>query len=561
MGPAMKRFLWVGMLAWSAAAQGKGDLVVGKIERQADGLVIVYQNQGPGPLAGKEVSLRILRKGRELLTIDHQPLPTEPLQICQSQTIPFEDLKMKPRDFFDLDVEIDPRDEISEGKEQNNSYFQQNNYGSIEEFPNFRSYAGTPRLVIQDVRFAAPNQLEVFVKNEGQGMTMATYGCRLTIRGVSNNLVRRQTQPVPGQTERWTFRFEKWGVHQGERHKVLVEVDPDGWTLEHDRSRARFEEVMAFGPPVPKEVAVGTASGRIQADGADWQPQSCYATWIPGENQVQFLLFPFDLKPQDNLGLTYADPARVCKGRGPEARFAQLKLDLWPGRTRLSRDNIRSAYWHVGKGDGSHSLPCDLDKLILTPVDLKEGVTVKVQSSGSDSREQLSAEFQASLQKFPDVAVAKSEPHRVPHQVPASQVKGTVLFRGKRMAPKSAIGLFRRKTHSLDLWVFPHPLHSEDMTMLKVGWITDMTKYEQKGKVASFNATWDTLQPKPASLSVSSSLDQVGGSATLEKASGHVMELNAPKLGDGLPFGFRIRGKANGLDADLTGTAIMLEVP
>lgn len=97
--------------------------------------------------------------------------------------------------------------------------------------------------------------------------------------------------------------------------------------------------------------------------------------------------------------------------------------------------------------------------------------------------------------------------------------------------------------------------------MLKKGWVTDMTRYQQKGKVGCFHASWDTLQAKPARLLVASALDQVGGSASFEKSAGHVMELNAPDLGDGFPFGFRIVGKANPLEVDLTGTAIMLEVP
>lgn len=561
-GLVKRLFLFLALtLAAGPKPQPTGDLVVGKIERLADGLVIHYQNQGPGRLEGQEVSLRVLDKGREVLTIDHQPLPSAPYEVCTSQVIPFEDLHMAPHDYYALDIEIDPRDEIAELKEQNNSYFQQNNYGSLEEFPNFRNYAGPPRLVLQEVRFAAPDQLEVFVKNEGKGMTMATYACRVTMRGNSNNLLMRRNQPVPGQVDRWSYRFEKWGVHHGDRIPVRVEVDPDHWLPDHDRSRSRFDQVLAFGPTAPKEVTYGTASGLIQADGVEWTPRSSYATYVPSENLVNVLLFPFPLNSRDRLGLLYGEPMRVCKERGGQARFAQLKIDLWPGQKVLSREAIRSAYWYVGSGTESHSLPCDVEHLQLAPTPLQAGASLSLQGTGSNQKEHVKAEFQTTLQDFPQVAVAKNEMHQVPHQIPPSSLKGSVLFRGKRLKPQGAIGFYRRKANTLDLWVFPHPLHSEDMSLLKTGWITHLSKYEQKDQVSFFCAHWDARQSNPRSIRLGASLNQMGGSGTLEPSSGNLLNINAPRLGDGFPFGFRIRGKADEIEADLTGTATMLEVP
>ena len=130
------------------------DLVVGCIEASDQGIVIVYGNQGPGPCTEPYVSLRVsdpnYKGNTEVFTLDQQPAPQQPLQICRSQLIPWETLgPSNSNKFASLDVDIDPRDEIEETQELNNNHYELVNAKTNQpDRPDYARYAGVPDLAI-----------------------------------------------------------------------------------------------------------------------------------------------------------------------------------------------------------------------------------------------------------------------------------------------------------------------------------------------------------------------------------------------------------------------------
>ena len=562
-------------LALPVWAETRGDLVIGSIERRPNGLVVRYQNQGPGKINAKGVSLRILSsRGKELVTVDSQPVPREPGQICESNSIPFASLNMRPRDFYALFVEIDPRDQIAEAKKHNNSFFQQNNFGSIVEVPNFRRYAGRPHLVIDKVRFVAPDTIEATVLNRGKGITMASYGARLTIRGRSNNLDHyRHYQPIPrvGQVDRWVFKFERWGVHHGETIKLKFDVDADHWIADPDRRGQVLEQTMRLGPPISDQMSTSQASGTVVSRGQTWSARSCYACWIPGKSTLGISFFPFELTAQDKLGCTYNEPSRVCRDRARRQSrrpgFAQLNLVLEPGTKTLDKEKIIRAGWMVGDGAGRHSVGCDIKDLSFERVVLKEGAALTLRAATTDRGDSLKLAGKTVINLHPDVDLKDETEHHLPHDVPASKVKGVVRFRNKTFAPASAFAYYWPAYHRLDLTILARRILPEHMFDIRLGSWGHVVDLVPRGEIKYMIAYFDTNKPQAPQIDIGIAMLDTGYGGSISTGNPfHKLILKAPKFGDGQPLSFRLRAQSENqtgggpAEIDLSGTAVMLEM-
>lgn len=574
----------IGLSCWGASAQGLGDLVVGKIERNPKGLVIYYQNQGPGRLEGRSVSLR-LSDSKEKLTVDNQPLPREPLQICHTATIPFAKLGMQPKDFFALTVDIDPRDQIKESKEHNNQYFQQSNEGTINEYPDFSVYPGQPKLSIKKIEVVGPGELMVQVVNQGQGVTMCGYSLRLTIDGVSNNLVDHHYQPLAqaGQSDNWIFRFERWGVKNGQTVQLKAEVDPDHRLPGSTSARETGQTVsrqMQLGPKVesmPAPVS-GQVQAAVQTPAFKWRAKSSYLCWAPNTHQLSVNFFPFQLRQADLLGLLYNDPQRTVRDRAQESGsgsstlpegepFAQLNFQLHPQAKHLSQESVQRVYWRVGNNRGSHTIPCDLESITWSSSQLLEGRSLTLKASTQKAQERLSLETTNSLHVC-NLVPATTENPSLPRPVPPSAVEGLVRANGKELHPKAAVGFYDKKSKQIQLMLLARPIASEDMFDLHRGALTLERPWSPPGELEWLTVYLNPKDLSPKKLQISLAQNKTGHSGSLQaNQPGHLAKLRIPTLGQGQPFSFRLRGQVDfaGIrtpsQIDLRGSAVMLEMP
>lgn len=583
----MKRLLSaVGLMVCTfkpVLAKSGGDLVVGKIERTPVGLVIYYQNQGPGRLEGKSVSLRISDKS-ELVTIDGQPLPRAPFEICRTAPIAFSALKMKPRDFYAFTVTIDPRDEIEESKEHNNDYFQQNNAGELTEIPDFSRYSGVAKLKIESVEVVGPGQLQVKVKNHGSGISMAQYATRLTINGVSNNLVTQHYQPLPlpDQFDSWIFRFEKWGVKPGERVNLKLELDPDRRLPGSQAPQQTMSTSMLMGPS--SQAAKSSVSsaretlGRVGTKDFQWTPKSSYICWVPEHSMLSVNFFPFQLGPDDHLGLLYNDPRRVVKDRAkklpPSARkkgvpdgepYAQLNIELHPGTTQLSPQNIVRVSWMVGNNKGGGSKPCDLKDLHWDKSSIKDGQTIQLKAKSQQAQETLEIASRGTIHQC-QIPESIHNPAQ-PHSIPKSSIQGLVRADGLTLTPKAAIGFYYPKQKKLHLMFMARPIESDDMPDFRRGWLGVKKPFAPPNAIASFTAIFDLADANFSNVSVSLTKTRGGHNGSLLPGDeGHKVVLKAPKFAQGQSFSFRLRGKVqmgaikSPVEIDLAGNAAMMEV-
>lgn len=466
------------------AAPAQPDLVVGHLEGSAEGVRVVYGNQGPGLCHAAHVSIRFLGSPDyrnpiwgELFTLDEQPVPQRPFQVCRSRWIPWSTFgKAAHGQYIALKADIDPRDEIEESQELNNQHYNEVRGVEGEDIPDWERYAGPPDLAVQAVEFVAPHSLRVTVVNRGKGITPVSYCVRFTAKGLKNNIAqfyrRRQPLPIQGQRNYDEFDYRRWGIKLGETVPIKIELDPDNRVRDMNRRNNVVYKTLKFGPSGPMKPPAGQVSGRIGTK-PRFQPRSCFAIWIPENEKLSISFFPYALTPQDGELLRLNDGWGVAKRHSkPEhdVYFARLDLQFDHGVQQVDKKKlVRSTWFWVGPhSEAPFAASNDaVPTWKFSPTRLRAGemLSMDLQDKVSPFEAQIRATTR--LVVFPKkVALPDDTDRRLPKDVPPYSVHGTVEFQGRPFHPTSAFATMSPKGEEVTMFLFERPILAEHVPHL-----------------------------------------------------------------------------------------------
>ncbi|MFN8608684.1 MAG: CARDB domain-containing protein [Vulcanimicrobiota bacterium] len=555
------------------------DLVVGRLERHGDSLVIAYQNQGRAAAPATPLALRIASNRSELMTVYDQPPAIQPLEIRRSAPIPFRLLGLDSKAGSHLEVRIDPMDQIHESNEVNNEY--SHNFqpaGKSTLYPRWERYLGYPDLAIERLDFVAPDAVEATVVNRGVGVTMGTYHGRFKVNGLAQELQysggRAQPLPRPGQSDKWLFHIGEFQLKAGQTARVEFQIDPEQRIPDSDRSNNKRNETMLLGGPLPDSVAPNKVSGDLNERGRSWRAAGCFANLIQPDSSVHLSIFPFQLKTFDLPGLIMNDPMSVLEARVPgyifhpdgsrepksaydNTPFAQLILTFPMGASEASTHNLVEASWRSGTCNYSAAGSLEKDALAFKPFALQAGALV-------DFALHRQVRGQARLHLFPKVIRETPFGDPLPDDVPPNQASGIVSYGREVFRPRSVCAFFRAAEHRLDLLLWDNPIEPREVQgLLRGRW--NLHRYNSRNKLVELQLYFDSknLNRSPQMCLVVGKSGLNASFRPLHKANA-LCQLRAPRLGHGLPLTFRLRGRCSvpggQADVDVAGLATILEV-